>query len=53
MKLQFVCTVSEDDDHTPWGEPEVIAEETRKIERGVWAPYVVTVRVAGPGRDGG
>lgn len=46
--MQFTYTVSIDDDHTPWGSPEIIAEETQKINDMEWAPYVVTVRAAGP-----
>lgn len=46
--MQFTYQVSIDDDHTPWGSPEKIAEETQKINDGVWEAYVVTVRATGP-----
>lgn len=46
--MQFTYTIEIDDDFTPWGEPEIIAEETEKINNHEWAPYIVTVRIAGP-----
>lgn len=46
--MQFIYTIEYDDDHTPWGEPEIVAEETEKINNHEWAAYVVTVRAAGP-----
>jgi hypothetical protein len=46
--MQFTYTVQYDDDYQPWGDPEVIAGETAKINAGEWAAYVVTVRAAGP-----
>lgn len=30
-----------DEDFTPWGEPEIIAEETEKIGAGEWTAYGV------------
>ncbi|MFJ4739130.1 hypothetical protein [Streptomyces sp. NPDC088775] len=41
-------TVEYDDDHTPWGEPEIIEEETRQINALNWAAYSVIVRAVGP-----
>lgn len=46
--MHFTYTISIDDDYTPWGEPEIIEEETQKINDMEWAPYVVTVHAAGP-----
>lgn len=46
--MQFTYTVQYDNDHTPGGEPEIVAEETRKIAAHEWAAYVVIVRAAGP-----
>lgn len=46
--MQFTYRIEIDDDYTSWGDPEVVAEETRKIADHEWAPYVVTVRAAGP-----
>jgi hypothetical protein len=46
--MQFTYTIAIDDDYTPWGEPEIVAETTEKINKHEWAPYVVTVRAVGP-----
>lgn len=46
--MQFTYTIAYDDDYIPWGEPEIIAEETEKINNKEWAAYSVTVRAAGP-----
>jgi hypothetical protein len=51
MPLQFTYTITYDEDHTPWGEPEIVAEETEKIANHEWGAYGVIVRVAGPVED--
>lgn len=46
--MQFLYTIHEDEDFTPWGDPEIVAEATSKIVKGEWTPYVVTVYANGP-----
>lgn len=46
--MQFTYTIDYDDDHIPWGTPQMIAEETAKINNHEWAAYTVTARAAGP-----
>lgn len=46
--MQFTYTITEDDDFTPWGDPEIITEQKQKIAAGEWAAYVVTAHADGP-----
>lgn len=46
--MQFTYTVEEDTDYQPFGEPEIIAEETLKIANGEWMAVFVTAHVVGP-----
>lgn len=46
--MDFTFTVQYDPDYTPWGEPEIVAEETEKINNHEWVPVILTTSVVGP-----
>ncbi|MFD9815187.1 hypothetical protein [Streptomyces sp. NPDC059080] len=46
--LSVHITVQYDDNYQPWGEPEILAEETEKINNHDWAAYEVIARSLGP-----
>lgn len=46
--MQFTYTIGEYVDYIPFGEPEIIAEETLKIAKGEWMAVIVTAHVVGP-----
>ncbi|PNE43389.1 hypothetical protein [Streptomyces noursei] len=46
--MQLRIKIVLDDCFEPFGDPEVIAEETQRINAEIWAPYGVIVEAVGP-----